>query len=117
VMTDELLIERILANLIGNALAHAPADSTVGVCVDQHASGLRFVVDNDAPDLSASDVARLGERHFRAAGSSASGGHAGLGLALCMALAEQLDLTLVFSFEDQRLTVELAGLRRLDTAL
>lgn len=117
VMTDELLIERIVANLIGNALAHAPAGSTVGVCVAQHASGLRFVVDNDAPALSAPDVARLGERHFRAAGSSASGGHAGLGLALCMALAEQLDLTLVFSFEDQRLTVELTGLRRLDAAL
>lgn len=117
VMTDELLIERIVANLIGNAISHAPEGSHIAVHCEQVASGLRFAVDNAAPDLSEADVARLGERHFRTAHASSSGGHAGLGLALCMALGERLGLTLVFNMSDGRLTVELTGLRPLDAEI
>jgi len=114
VMTDELLIERIVANLLGNAISHAPEGTSIGVRCEQADAGLHFVVDNAAPGLTLADVARLGERHFRATHASASGGHAGLGLALCTALAERLGLTLVFSLAAERLTVKLTGLRRLE---
>ncbi len=117
VMTDELLIERIVANLLSNAVAHAPEGSRIEVRLEQRETGLRFVVDNAAPDLTAAEVARLGERHFRSTHASASGGHAGLGLALCMALGEQLGLAMDFALAAGRLTVTVTGLRRLDAEL
>lgn len=117
VMSDELLLERIVANLLGNAIAHAPAGSGVTVRCVREVTGPRLSIENDAPDLSATDVARLGERHFRAAQASASSGHAGLGLALCAALAEQLDLTIGYELSGARLRVELSGLRHLDAVL
>lgn len=117
VMGDELLIERIVSNLLRNAVSHAPAGDRIGVHTVAGAAGLSLCIENAAPALTVEDVSRLGERHFRAGEASASGGHAGLGLALCTALAEQLDLALGYTLTEGRLTVELSGLRGLDAAL
>ncbi|MGE3774097.1 MAG: sensor histidine kinase, partial [Gammaproteobacteria bacterium] len=117
VMGDELLIERIVSNLLRNAVLHAPEGDRIGVHSVAGAAGLSLCFENAAPTLTVADIPRLGERHFRAGEASASGGHAGLGLALCTALAEQLDLALAYALIDGRLTVELTGLRALDAAL
>ena len=112
-MTDELLIERIVANLLGNAYAHAPPGSRIDIRCEAGADSIMFVIDNAAPTLDATDVSRLGERYFRPTQASASGGHAGLGLALCRALGEQLGLDLEFDLVAGRLSVALCGLHAL----
>lgn len=117
VMGDELLIERIVSNLLRNAVSHAPEGDRLGVHRVASAAGLSLCFENAAPTLTTSDLPRLGERHFRVGEASASGGHAGLGLALCTALAEQLELTIAYTLEQGRLTVELAGFRALDSEL
>lgn len=115
VMSDELLLERIVSNLVGNAIAHAPTHSRVHLRCATGAASTSFVIDNAAPQLTAEDLARLGDRHFRPTHATAAGEHAGLGLALCAALADRLALTLQYSLHEGRLAVELAGLKALET--
>jgi signal transduction histidine kinase len=117
VMGDALLIERILANLLGNAIDHSPAGSRIEVFCWQQEEAVTLVISNAAPDLDATDVARLGERHFRPSRGAPGSAHAGLGLALCAALADQIDLRLAFDLHDGRLWVKLGGLRTLESAL
>jgi len=117
VMTDALLIERILANLLGNAVDHSPAGSRVEVFCWLQEEAVTLVISNAAPDLDAEDVARLGERHFRPSRGAPGSAHAGLGLALCAALAERIDLRLAFDLHEGRLWVKLGGLRTLESAL
>ena len=93
VLTDSALLKRLVANLLGNAIAHAPSGSPVTVGLDTKRV-LRIA--NPAPQLSAADVPRLRERFFRI-GEADGGSHAGLGLSLAVALARVLDLQLDLS--------------------
>jgi signal transduction histidine kinase len=117
IMTDALLIERILANLLGNAIDHSPDGDRIEVFCWSQEESVTLVISNAAPALEAADVARLGERHFRPARGAPGGTHAGLGLALCAALAEQIDIRLAFDLHEGRLWVKLGGLRTLESAL
>jgi signal transduction histidine kinase len=94
--TDSTLVGRLLANLLGNAIAHAPRGSVVQVQVTP--DGVVRLA-NPAPHLTATDVTRLGERFFRI--SSGDGGpHAGLGMALAAAIAKVLQLRLDVRLRD-----------------
>ncbi len=116
-MTDALLIERILANLLGNAVDHSPDGGRIEVFCWAQEESVTLVISNPAPDLDATDVARLGERHFRPSRGAPGTAHAGLGLALCSALAERIDIRLAFDLHEDRLWVKLGGLRTLESAL
>jgi len=117
IMTDALLIERILANLLGNAIDHSPDGNRIEVFCWSQEQLVTLVISNAAATLDAADVARLGERHFRPTRGAPGDAHAGLGLALCAALAEQIDIRLAFDLHEGRLWVKLGGLRTLESAL
>lgn len=106
VLADSSLLQRLVANLIGNAMAHAPKGSQVDVQIDDKG---RLVIQNDAPNLEPGDLSRLGERFYRIdTGDGVT--HAGLGLSLAQGIAELLRLKLEFSLhEHQRLVVTLSG--------
>jgi signal transduction histidine kinase len=110
VHTDAGLCSRLVANLLGNAVAHAPAGSTIRM---QVAGDKAFSIDNHAPQLKEEDLPRLGERFFRI--HSGNGGtHAGLGLSLATAIAKILDLRLTISLtRDHRLVARVDGFRQL----
>lgn len=110
VMTDSLLIERILANLLGNAIDHSPDGGRIEVSCCAREESVTLVISSAAPDLDATDVARLGERHFRPSRGAPGTAHAGLGLALCSALAGQLDIRLAFDLHEGDLPVQLEKL-------
>ena len=96
VHVDSTFVRRLVANLLGNAIAHAPQGSVVKVLLNPGGE-LRLV--NPAPNLVASDVPRLAERFFRI--STGNGGsHAGLGLSLAAAIAKILQLRLVLTLRD-----------------
>ncbi len=112
VLSDAALLERIVANLLGNAVAHAPPATRVRIALDAP-PGVpgRLTVRNDAPALTPAKVERFGERRHRApAGDVAGGGHAGLGLPLAATLARRLGLTLRFGLAGAELCAELTGL-------
>jgi two-component system, OmpR family, osmolarity sensor histidine kinase EnvZ len=82
-------LERILSNLINNALRHAAA-SNISVTITQHPDRLEFTVADNGPGIPVADIPRLFhpfEKHRASQGT-------GLGLALSRLMAEQNGWTL-----------------------
>lgn len=81
---DELM--RMVANLVGNALRHTPAGTTIRVRL--RASGTRgeLVVEDDGPGIPADLRDRIFERFVRRGGETA--GSTGIGLAIVRAAAQ-----------------------------
>ena len=94
VRADAALLDIILDNLIGNAVAYAPANSVV--TLDARTGELE--VTNPAPALREEDLANFGRRFWRK--DEGGGGHAGLGLALIAAAARAQRMTLHFRLDD-----------------
>jgi len=83
VSADVGLIERVLDNLIENALQHAPAGSEVQIRLTMEAGRVRVSVIDEGEGLTAAESTRVFDRFFRKdRGRSAPSGHAGLGLAI-----------------------------------
>jgi signal transduction histidine kinase len=82
---DAGLIERVVGNLIANALRFAPAGSSVSVRVAEEGEEARLSVENRGASIPAEEVPRLFEPFVR--GDSRSAG-SGLGLAFCRLVAE-----------------------------
>ncbi len=100
----------MLSNLVGNAIDHAPYGARIVVSL-QHADGrATFAIVNPAPALEPADIEQFGERYFRPTGTTPDRRHVGLGLALSIAIAQQLDLRLDFKLSDGLLHVRLEGL-------
>jgi len=80
-------VERILLNLLTNALRHTPSDGSVAVFVEEERDEVRVVVEDTGDGLSAESLRRMFERFWRGdpARSSRS---AGLGLAIARGLVE-----------------------------
>jgi two-component system OmpR family sensor kinase len=83
VRADEARIRQVVANLVGNALAHTPAGTPVTVtCGTEEGSPFLEVAD-EGPGMSAESSARAFERFYRAdPARSRHAGSSGLGLAI-----------------------------------
>lgn len=92
-VADAVLLEVVLDNLLGNAVAYAPT----GTAVELACAGRSVCVSNAAPTLRAEDLANFGQRFWR--NGEPGAGHAGLGLALAGAAARALDMQLGFALE------------------
>ncbi len=86
--SDPALWRMILANLIGNAVHHAPPGSAVAVELTRS----HFKITNPAPELSPGDLPRLFDRFWRKDASRSGYGHSGLGLPLVQSLAHLMGL-------------------------
>jgi signal transduction histidine kinase len=86
VRSDPALWKMILANLIGNAVDHAPPSSRITVELTPQA----FILTNPAPALTPEDLPRLFDRFWRKETSRTGYGHSGLGLSLVHSLASLL---------------------------
>jgi len=80
-------IERVLFNLVINALHHTPSDGAVAVRAEQRTSDLLLRVEDTGEGLSAEAPGRMFERFWRADRARSSNG-AGLGLAIARGLVE-----------------------------
>jgi signal transduction histidine kinase len=79
--------ERVLFNLVTNALRHTPSDGSVAVRVERRASDLLLRVEDSGEGLPEEAPARMFERFWRA-DRARSGSGAGLGLAIARGLVE-----------------------------
>jgi len=80
-------VERVLMNLLTNALRHTPSDGAVAVRVQPLAGEVRVEVEDTGEGLDAEARARMFERFWRA-DRSRTGRGAGLGLAIARGLVE-----------------------------
>jgi len=79
--------ERVLFNLVTNALRHTPADGSVAVRAERHDAELLLRVEDSGEGLPEDAPARMFERFWRADRARSSSG-AGLGLAIARGLVE-----------------------------
>jgi signal transduction histidine kinase len=82
-------LERVLLNLLANALRHTPGDGSVAVLVSPEADGVRLSVEDTGDGIPSGDLERAFERFWRAdSARRRDGGGAGLGLAIAKGLVE-----------------------------
>lgn len=89
VEADATMVERILENLLGNAVKHTPDDSRIWVRVEQTDEGAMIAVEDDGPGVAPEDRQRIFDPFTQ--GPSAGPGGAGIGLALVAKFAELHD--------------------------
>jgi len=82
---DPPKVERILENLLLNAVRHTPPGSAVEVSVREHEDGADICVADSGPGIPEELRAQVFERFFRVPGGSGEG--SGLGLSLVARLA------------------------------
>jgi hypothetical protein len=88
---DLRLVERVLENLVGNALGHTPAGGHVEVRVAPVATTIELQVSDTGAGIATEDLHRVFERHWRGATGSPDGDAgegAGLGLAIARRIVE-----------------------------
>src|SRR5262245_20604236 len=82
-------VERVLYNLLTNAVRHTPPDGSVAVPAEADPQEVRIVVEDTGDGLTPEAAARMFERFWRGDGARAAGdGGAGLGLAIARGLVE-----------------------------
>jgi two-component system sensor histidine kinase KdpD len=81
---DAVLLQQVFINLIENAIRHAPGAGPIEVSARREADHVVVEVSDRGPGLPADDLERIFEKFHR----GASGGGAGLGLAICRAVVE-----------------------------
>lgn len=80
-------VERVLMNLLANALRHTPTDGAVAVLVEPSPDEVRVAVEDTGAGIDADARERMFERFWRGDQSRSSRG-AGLGLAIARGLVE-----------------------------
>jgi signal transduction histidine kinase len=85
---DPERLQRVLFNLIQNAIRHTPADGSVTVLAEPVDGGLEVEVADTGPGIPAAERDRVFEAFQRGGGVPADGG-AGLGLAISRAIVER----------------------------
>ncbi|MER5972680.1 ATP-binding protein [Streptomyces sp. NPDC002055] len=93
VMVDPPLLERVLANLVSNALRHSSGDRPVLVTASALASRVEIRIADRGPGIDAADRERVFEP-FQRLGDRDNSAGLGLGLALARGLTEAMGGTL-----------------------
>jgi signal transduction histidine kinase len=108
--TDRDKLALMVTNLLSNAVAHSPPDTTV-VCSSAHWNGRASVsVSNRAENLEADDLAVMFDRFWRKDEARTGGRNVGLGLSLVRALADLLGIEVSTRLDpDKTLRVTLSG--------
>ena len=108
VVCDAGMLERIVANLLHNAVEYGDAGAPVSVRLWRNGDWW-LEVRNRASQLHTDDVAHFGERHWRGQ-RDGDPQHAGLGLALVLAMTHALGMQVAFFLQEDTLAARLGPL-------
>jgi heavy metal sensor kinase len=84
---DKSKLQRVLTNLLDNAIKYTPAKGRVTVSVKEEKKGVIIAVSDTGIGIAAHDIPRIFERFYRADKSRSEAG-AGLGLSLVLAIVQ-----------------------------
>jgi signal transduction histidine kinase len=85
---DGVLIRRIVANLLGNAIVHTPPETTIIASCRRREGEVQVTVADDGPGIDEHDLHFIGERFFRSGDVNTRPRGLGLGLALALAILD-----------------------------
>jgi two-component system sensor histidine kinase ChvG len=92
---DAARLERVIDNLVDNALSFSPPDGAVTVAAGRSAGKVSLTVTDDGPGIAVAERETVFERfHSVRPPSEAFGAHSGLGLAIARTIVEAHDGTL-----------------------
>jgi len=87
VQMDAVLVERVLANLLENAVKYGGPDVHITIAAHARDGNLEVSVEDDGPGIPAGQEEAIFEKFARGQAESATPG-VGLGLAICRAIVE-----------------------------
>jgi signal transduction histidine kinase/ligand-binding sensor domain-containing protein len=95
VLADSRQLQRILDNLVGNAVKYSPTHKRVWIRVVEEPGGTRFEIEDEGPGLTPEDLAQVFGAYARLS-AKPPGGEAsvGLGLSIARKLAEGMGGTI-----------------------
>jgi signal transduction histidine kinase len=85
---DADALDRVLKNLISNALKYSPAGSCVRVCARTEVGAIAVDVEDEGPGVAADDLMRIFEPYYRSPATARLERGTGLGLAVVKSLVE-----------------------------
>lgn len=90
VMGDRLMVQRIIANLLSNAIRHTPAGGVIEARLEHNGNQYQIDIANPGPGIAPEHLDRLFDRFYRVdkARREGDGTNTGLGLAIAKSLAE-----------------------------
>jgi signal transduction histidine kinase len=91
---DRVLVERMVANLVENAVRHNNPGGWIGVRTAQENGSAVFEIANTGPDVPAEEIPTLFEPFARAEERLASSDGVGLGLSIASAIARAHEATI-----------------------
>ena len=84
---DFVLMERVLVNLLDNALKYSPSDKPVELAVHVEGPEVYFAVADRGPGVPPADLTRMFDKFYRVQQHGSAGG-TGLGLSICKGIVE-----------------------------
>ena len=92
VVADQRAFQRILVNVVTNAVQYAPAGTTITVSASTGGGRATVLVDDEGPSVPEAERELVFERFFRGSGPAVVTTHgAGIGLSVVRLLAEAMD--------------------------
>ncbi len=88
VMADPEMIERVLSNLIENALRYTPPAGVITLRTEAHGATVVVSVSDTGAGIAQADLPRIFERHFQGEAGARNLSNAGLGLAIVRRIVE-----------------------------
>lgn len=87
---DAALLDRVLENVLDNALKYSAPDGVVRVAARRDGSEIALLVEDDGPGISPEDLPRVFDAFFRAARADSIAAGSGLGLSICRGLVDAM---------------------------
>jgi signal transduction histidine kinase len=87
VFGDRARLERVIINLLTNALKYSSEDAPVEVLLAAHGNSVELEVTDHGIGIAPEDIELLFKRYFRTAAGKASAGGSGLGLYIASSIA------------------------------
>jgi two-component system sensor histidine kinase KdpD len=85
-LLDPALLDRVLENVLDNALKYSPPDGFVRIAARREGTDMLLLVEDDGPGIPADDLPRIFDAFFRAARTDSIAAGSGLGLSICRGL-------------------------------
>jgi two-component system sensor histidine kinase KdpD len=88
ILVDPVLIEQALVNVLENAIAYSPPNSTILVSIRPEGPRLVLSVEDEGPGIPPGDLERVFDKFFRGRSDRRRGAGVGLGLSVARGLVE-----------------------------